>query len=349
MRRSRVLILVALYGALAAGLALRQHDTATAAATAGEPAARYATFRGEAMYTTVQVTLPAGPQAEAAAGEVLDLFRRLEGDLSEWRAGSPLAALNEAAGGAAVPVPPDLLALLGRGRALGELTGGAFDVTWAALWGLWDFRATSPVVPPRQAVARQAALVDYRRLELDPAAGSARLPVPGMKVGLGGIAKGYALDRAAELLDGRGLDSWLLVAGGQVLARGSRAGRPWTVGIRDPRGAADELLAPVVVGDLSLSTSGDYESFFERDGVRYHHVLDPRTGWPARGVRSATVVAAEATLADALSTAMLALGPEAGLRLARRAAVEAVLVDAAGRVAVTPGLADRLRLHRPPS
>ncbi|HVS02194.1 MAG TPA: FAD:protein FMN transferase, partial [Thermoanaerobaculia bacterium] len=332
------------------GLALRPRQTALPAPRANDRAApHYLTFRGEAMYTSVEVTLPAAPRAAARAEEVLELFRRLEGDLSEWRQGSPLAAVNAAAGGGAVPIPPDLLQLLGRGRALGELTGGAFDVTWAALWGLWDFRAASPVVPPPQAVARQAALVDYRRLELDPAAGTARLPLPGMKVGLGGIAKGYALDRAAELLDGRGLDSWLLVAGGQVLARGSRGGRPWTVGIRDPRGAADELLATVAVGDLSLSTSGDYESFFERDGVRYHHVLDPRTGWPARGVRSATVVAAEATLADALSTAMLALGPDEGLELARRAAVEAVLVDAAGRVAVTPGLADRLRLLHPPS
>jgi thiamine biosynthesis lipoprotein len=342
MNRRRALPLLALYGALAA-LILLWRDPGSAPAAAPP----FATFRGEAMSTGIALTLPAGPAAEATAREVLALFLALERELSEWRPASPLAAVNEAAGGAAVSVPPDLLAVVRRGVAVAEATGGAFDPTWAALWGVWDFRAAEPRLPDAAEVARRAALVDYRRLEIDPAAGTLRLPRAGMKVGLGGIAKGWALDRAGELLGARGVDDFLLVAGGQVLARGSRSGRPWQVGVRDPRGPAGDWFAVLPARDGSVSTSGDYESYFELGGARYHHVLDPRTGWPTRGVRSATVVCREATLADALSTALMVLPPERGLAVARRLRAEALLVDAAGTVHATAGLA-ALRLRHPP-
>jgi thiamine biosynthesis lipoprotein len=237
-----------------------------------------------------------------------------------------------------------------RGVEIGELTGGAFDVTWAALWGLWDFRAAEPRVPPADEVARRARLVDYRRVELDEAAGTVRLPEAGMAIGLGGIAKGYALERAAAALRARGLESFLLVSGGQVYAAGDRAGRgAWRVGIRDPRGGPEDLFARLELRDASASTSGDYESFFLADGVRYHHILDPRTGRPARGLRSATVVSGDPVLADALSTGIFVMGPEAGLALAERLPdVEAVLIDDDGRVLVTSGLEDELEpIHAP--
>jgi thiamine biosynthesis lipoprotein len=255
--------------------------------------------------------------------------------------------VNAAAGGDPVRVPPALLAVVRRGVELGAATEGAFDPSWAALWGLWDFRAQRPRVPSADEVARRAALVDYRQVELDEVAGTLRLPRAGMKIGLGGIAKGYALDRAGELLVRRGVRDFLLVAGGQVLARGSRGGRPWQVGVRDPRGAAGDWFAVLSPGAGSVSTSGDYESWFESGGERYHHILDPHTGWPSRGLRSATVVCSEATLADALSTALMVLGPQRGLDTARRLGVEALLVDEEGRVLTTPGLA-ALRLRHPP-
>ncbi len=311
---------------------------------------RFPTYRGEAMSTTIAVTLPASDDARAAAGAVIGLFQRLETELSEWREASPLAEVNRRAGGAPVAVPPDLLALVGRSLEIAERTGGAFDPTWAALWGLWDFDAEEPALPDPEELARRAALVDYRKAQLDSAARTIHLPEPGMKIGLGGIAKGYALDRAAELLRARGHQDFLIVAGGQVYAGGRRDGRPWRIGIRDPRGDATDAFALLdLEGGLSSSTSGDYESYFELDGVRYHHILDPRTGYPTRGLTSATVVAADATLADALSTALMVLGPDRGLALAEEwPGVEAVVVGEGGELRTTSELAGRLEILNPP-
>jgi thiamine biosynthesis lipoprotein len=314
----------------------------------------FPTYRGGAMSTVIAVTLPASDDARASAEAVIELFQRLEQDLSEWREGSPLAEVNRRAGGEPVLVPADLLAVVERSVEIAERTGGAFDPTWAALWGLWDFRAEEPRLPDDQAIARRTALIDWRKVEIDRAAGTLRLPEPGMKIGLGGIAKGYALDRAADLLRARGRRDFLIVAGGQVYAACRRGDRPWRIGVRDPWGDPPDAFAlldldpPEEGGGLSSSTSGDYENFFDLDGVRYHHVLDPRTGRPARGLRSATVVSADATLADALSTALMVLGPERGLALAEEwDGVEAVLVGEDGALGVTSGLAGRLEVVRP--
>jgi thiamine biosynthesis lipoprotein len=175
-----------------------------------------------------------------------------------------------------------------------------------------------------------------------------------MKLGLGAIGKGYALDRAAELLSERGRTDFLLVGGGQVLARGTRSGRPWRVGIRDPRGAPADFFARVELSGLSgreqvsLSTSADNEAYFEAGGARYHHILDPRTGWPSRGLRSATVLHREATVADALSTALMVLGKERGFEVVRRLGGEALVVDERGEIALTHGLTARTEVLHPP-
>ncbi len=314
-------------------------------------APRFASFDGEAMATTWQITLPEGadPAAAAAAAEAcFALFRRLDLELSEWKEGSPLSAVNRAAGIAPVAVPDELFALVARAVEIGRETDGAFDVSWAALWGLWDFRAAAPAVPEPAAIAVRRALVDYRRVVLDPAGRTIFLPESGMKLGLGGIAKGYALERAGALLGERGFESFLLVSGGQVYARGSRGGRPWQVGVRDPRGARDDIFATLPLAGGSLSTSADNESFFVVAGVRYHHILDPKTGWPTQGLRSATILAADPTLADALSTAVMVLGRERGLEVARRLGAGAIVVDERGEVAMTPELAAILTLLHSP-
>ena len=312
---------------------------------------RFSSFDGEAMATTWQVTLPEGadPAAAAAAAEAcFALFRRLDVELSEWQEGSPLSAVNRAAGIAPVAVPEELFALVARAVEIGRETAGAFDVSWAALWGVWDFRAALPAVPESAAIAARRVLVDYRRVVLDPAGRTIFLPESGMKIGLGGIAKGYALERAGALLVERGFENFLLVSGGQVYARGSRGGRPWQVGVRDPRGARDDIFATLPLAGGSLSTSADNESFFVVAGVRYHHILDPKTGWPTQGLRSATILAADPTLADALSTAVMVLGRERGLEVARRLGAGAIVVDERGEVAMTPELAAILTLLHSP-
>ena len=305
------------------------------------PESSFTAYRADVMASTVQVTLP-GETDPAAAEEVFEIFREVDARMSEWKESSPLAAVNRRAGERPVPVPEDLRALLRRSVEISEATGGAFDVTWAALWGVWDFRDPNPELPDPDLIQERTELVDYRRLEIDEEAGTVFLPEPGMKVGLGGIAKGWALDRAAEALSRRGISHFLLQSGGQVLARGRRGDRAWRVGIRDPRGGPEDYFTTVELEDASLSTSGDYESYFVLDGVRYHHILDPRTGRPARHLRSATVLSDSATLADALSTALMAMPPHQGLSAATELGAEALVIDTRGEVYVTDGMRERL-------
>lgn len=304
--------------------------------------AAYACREGEAMGTRFAVCLPRATLEENAKA-VLAEVRRIEALASEWRDASPLSLLNRGAGGGAQPLPPELFTLIAKGLELGRVTGGAFDVSWAAMRGVWRFGRASPRVPPRARVLAARELVDYRRVEIDARSRAVRLPLKGMALGLGGIAKGYALARAAALLRARGIDSFLLSAGGQVLV-GAREDRPWRVGIRDPRGVPDARIATLELREVSVATSGDYERYFVHEGRRYHHVIDPRTGYPTRGLRSATVICKDATRADALSTALMVLGLEKGRALLERLkGVEAVFVDAAGRLSATPGMAASLR------
>lgn len=305
--------------------------------------------RTASMSTEILVIVPESV-ADTAAAAVFETFEEVSDEMNEWRAGSPLALVNQAAGAPkGVVVPKSLFALLQRGVALGELTGGAFDITWAALWGTWDFRAEHPVVPDASTIASRVALVDYRRVELDESTSSARLPQKGMVIGLGGIAKGRALDESVRRLRALGVTSGLLSAGGQVYALGTKGDRKWRVGIRDPRGEPTDFFALIEAEDVSVSTSGDYERFFTVDSKRYHHILDPRTGWPAKGLQSATVVCRDATQADALSTAVMVLGKTAGIALAERLdGVEALVVTSTGEVVSTAGLKGRVTLvHRP--
>jgi len=309
--------------------------------TAREP---MTSFHHDVMATRFELRLPTGEDAPAVAAAVFGIFDDVDTRMSEWKSTSPLAAVNREAGVSAVQVPDDLRAVVRRGIEVGAASGGAFDITWAALWGLWDFRAEQPTVPPAADIAARTALVDFTAVEVDDAAGTVFLRRVDMKLGLGGIAKGWALDRAAAELDRRGVKEYLLQGGGQVMTRGT-----FRVGIRDPRGPADDFFAVLEVADTSISTSGDYERFFFADGVRYHHILDPRTGRPAGGLRSVTTLCADATLADAMSTAIFVLGVERGLALAERTeGLEAVLVDDHGGVHTTSALADRVEVVHPP-
>lgn len=292
---------------------------------------QWAQVRCEHMATTITVTAPAG-RAEQAGSIVSDVFERIDLMMSEWKPGSPLTAINNAAGQRPVETPTELFNLITLGIQLGDATAGAFDITWAALWGLWDFKAQPPVLPDPAEIEARLALVDYRRIQLDPEARTVFLPDTGMLIGLGAIAKGYALDVAAGELRAVGIDDFLIVAGGQVYAAGDRDGRPWRIGVRDPRAGPADLIATIELRDGSASTSGDYEQFFILDGQRHHHILDPRTGWPSSAARSATVIASSAALADALSTALMVLGPDRGAAVVERYGVWAAVIDPEGEL-----------------
>ena len=305
-----------------------------------------------AMGTELRLTTWSTDESRAlmAFSEVFDEFERLEELMSTWRDDSEISQLNTSAGGSPVPVSPEVIEVLTLAHQVSEWTGGKFDITFGALSGLWQFDEDSvDAVPDMDEVRARLPLVAYEDIEIDAAAGTARLRRPGMSVNLGGIGKGYAVDRAVEILRAHGLDTFLIQAGGDLYVGGRPEGRAWRLGIQDPRGPADTPFAVMELSDATFSTSGDYERFFISGGRRYHHILDPDLGEPAMGSRSVTIVTARAVLADVLSTGVFILGPEAGMDLIERLPdVEGVIVSAENDVLVSPGLRERLTLLSPP-
>ncbi len=275
---------------------------------------------------SISVARPESPAVLAAIAAAFAEVARIERQLSEWRADSQIAEINRRAGKGPVAVGPELFRMAELARAISAASGGAFDVTFAALDGLWDFDGRRPQLPDEAAVSARVARVDFRKLVLDPKQRTLRLAEAGMRMGLGGIAKGYAVDRASRVLRRAGFGDHLVVAGGDLYAAGRRGDRPWRIGVRHPRDRS--IHAVLEVADQGVATSGNYERFFRIGGKRYHHLIDPRTGWPARGVSSVTVVAPDATRADGYATALFVLGVEDGMALAERQGLEVLYFDA---------------------
>jgi len=291
------------------------------------------------------------PAALAAFEAVFDEFDRLDGLMSVWKEGSEIEQLNRAAGEKPVPVGPEVREVLSMARQVSEWTEGKFDVTFGALSGLWKFdHDLDGNIPTRAAVAARLPLIDYRKLEVNEQAGTAFLTMKGMRAHLGGIGKGYAVDRGAAILRGRGLKDFMIQSGGDLYLAGQRGDRPWRAGIQDPRGAAGSIFAAMDLTDSAFSTSGDYERSFMKDGRRYHHIIDPDLGEPARGSRSVTIVTPRAVVADGLSTGVFILGPEKGMALIERLqGVEGVIVTSSNNLLVSSGLAGRLVVRSPPT
>jgi FAD:protein FMN transferase len=289
--------------------------------------------------------------AVAAFDAVFAEFERLDALMSVWRPGSDVLKLNAAAGEHPVALQPEVIEVLAIARQVSEWTGGTFAVTFGALSDLWRFDHDQDDTIPDPAIVRQRLpLVDYRGLEIDARAGTAFLERHGMRVHLGGIGKGYAVDRAVALLRSRGLSNFMIQAGGDLYVAGLKDSRPWRLGIRDPRGPADKSFALLDLSEGTFSTSGDYERFFMKDGRRYHHILDLRVGEPARGCRSVTLVTDRAVLADALAKGVFILGPEAGMALIEKLpGVEGVIVSATNDVLVSSGLKGKLKVVAPPT
>ena len=279
------------------------------------------------------------PGALAAIEAAIAEMVRLEAIMTDWNEASELMRVNREAYAAPVPVGAELFACLQEGVEVGRLTDGAFDITWRSAGRYWNFKADPPRLPEPELVARAAELIDFHHVHLDPASRSVRLGKVHTQIGLGGVAKGWIIDRAMEVIKARGFKHAVVNAGGDLMVSGRNTGdRLWWVAIRHPRDPAQNL-AVVPVANLAIVTSGDYERFVEIDGKRYCHIFDPRTGWPASGCQSVTVLAANAARADALATGLFVLGPEQGLALAERLeGVEAMIVAADGSVRITTGL-----------
>jgi thiamine biosynthesis lipoprotein len=326
---------------------------------AAAPASQVRTETRPMMGTTVTVTVVGGSPQKAREGfdAAFAAFERVNQVMNEWRPDSELSAVNRKAGnGELVAIPEDLCAALRRGVQGAEQTGGLFDPTWAALRGMWRFGTDlTPALPDAAELKKRCALISYKDLELAPAAdggGSGcrvRLKREGMQLGLGGLAKGWAVDQAVGRLRGLGFKNFFVQAGGDFYAAGKKAGRPWKVGIRDPRGEPGSVFAVLEVSDAAFSTSGDYENFFVLDGERYHHIIDPRTCYPAKASRSATILAPSAVDAEVLTKSVFILGGQEGLALAEKHGASAVVVTADNQVLVSPGLEKKLKRLGPPS
>lgn len=289
--------------------------------------------------------------ANLATDAVYAEFDRLDRLLSVWHPDSEVQRLNQAAGHGPVSVGPDMVAVLQAAAEAHRLTAGKFDITFGALADVWRFdHDQDNRVPTDLDILARLPLVDASAVTVNQAAGAAEISRLGVRVHLGGIGKGYAVDRGAAILRRAGFSDFLIQAGGDLYAAGRHGDRPWRVGLFDPRGKDGETFATIDLADETFSTSGDYERFFVKDSVRYHHILDPQTGHPARLCRSVTILSRDALTADWASTGVFIMGPDDGMALVESLPdVEAVIVTADNDVRVSSGLKDRLNLQRQPT
>jgi thiamine biosynthesis lipoprotein len=256
--------------------------------------------------------------------------------MSTYIEDSAISDINRRASQEAVAPGAELFHLVQRSLDVSVLTRGAFDITYESVGQHYDFRRR--LRPDQETVASEKDLIDFRFVVLDPAAGTVRFREDGVRINLGGIAKGYVVERGVDILRLRGIANGIVTAGGDSRLLGDRRGRPWVIGIRDPR-EDGKVAISLPLADEAVSTSGDYERFFDEDGVRYHHIIEPSTGEPAGKVHSATVFGPDAVITDALSTSVFVLGVDEGLRLiATLPDYESVVIDSAGQIYFSDGL-----------
>jgi FAD:protein FMN transferase len=263
---------------------------------------------------------------------------RAEGLMSAWLPDSEVTRIGKSAGGPPIVVDPEVFEVVERSLLISKESGGAFDITVAALRGVWSVNPEHPRIPTAAEVQAKLPLIDWRKVILDRERHAVGLAAPGMVIDLGGIAKGYAVDLAVAKLKEMGVTIASVNAGGNLRVIGPHLDRPWNVGIQNPRDK-DKLIAWLGLSDLAVSTSGDYEKFIEQDGKRYCHIIDPQTGMPVMHTQSVTIVAPDACQADGLSTAVFVLGHEKGMALIESLpGVEGVIIDAEGKRYESSGL-----------
>jgi thiamine biosynthesis lipoprotein len=276
-------------------------------------------------------------RAEELLTKVMQEMHRIDHAFSPYKQDSELSKLNARAAEAWVVVSDELMDLLNKSHQISQLSGGAFDITYASVGRYYDYRAGT--APDSQTIQAAVQAIDYRYIERDLAQSRVRFRHKDVYIDLGGIAKGHAVDRAIEILVRAGISQASVAAGGDSRIIGDRGGEPWTVGIQHPRNA-DEVSALLPLVDTAVSTSGDYERFFEIDGIRYHHILDPGTGKSAQGAWSVTVLGPDTTFTDALSTSVFVLGVDEGLELINRMpGIDAIIIDPNGNLLFSDDLA----------
>jgi len=296
---------------------------------------------------TIQVVAGSEETADRAMAKAFEEIGKLDTLLNFFSDKSELALINRNAGVSGVRVSPETLEVIEKAVYASEKSGGAFDVTIGPVSSLWNFAIK--VKPDDKAISEKLGLVNYKLLVLDQEKSTVGLRKKGMLIDLGAIAKGYGADKAVGALKKQGIKSGLVAVAGDIKAFGLKQDeKPWRVGIRNPRqkGTDDEILATIEITDMAISTSGDYERFFIIEGKRFNHILDPGTGYPARGCQSVSVMAKDGVSADSFSTAVFVLGPERGMALLQQLGFEGLIVDNQGKIHVTPGIKDKIEFKK---
>ena len=298
------------------------------------------------MDTMVSITVvsESREKAEAAIDRAFKEIKRLEGLLNFYSEQSEISEINRNSGIRPVKVSPETYDLVRISRIISEKTGGAFDITIGPISGLYDFVRKKR--PSPQEIQRLLPLVGYKKILLNPEERTVFLMKKGMEIDPGGITKGYAADRAVEVLKGEGIKAALVAIAGDIRCYGTKPdGGDWVVGIQNPRtGKGGEVFATIRLRDMAISTSGDYQRYFMEHGKRYHHILDPATGLPAHGLISVTVVGPLATYTDSLATAVFVKGLPEGQRLAEEMGYYVVAVDRVGNIHISDGIKKRVSL-----
>jgi thiamine biosynthesis lipoprotein len=301
------------------------------------------------MDTLVTVTVVANSeqQASKAIGSALQTIGTFGDRINFFSPSSELSEINRSAGIRPVKVSADTLDLIEKAVYVAEKSGGAFDPTIGPESSLWDFH--KKIKPSDEQIKKNLPLVNYRNVVVDREKSTVFLKKKGMLMDLGGIAKGYAADLAVADLRRNGIEAGIVANAGDIRVFGRKpGGKPWNVGIENPRhkSDADELIAKLKLTDRAISTSGDYQRYFILNGRRYHHLIDPATGYPAYGCRSVSVITDRGAFTDAFATAAFVLGPEKGMELVTKMGMDAVIIKSDGTILTTPGLAGIITIEK---
>ena len=295
------------------------------------------------MGTMIEITL-IGDDEEAANKATLQAFqeiKRIEILMSSWIDSSDITRINRSAGKEWVKVSNETLEVIKKAKEISELSEGGFDITIGPLAEIWRKAREEKVPPSTEEVKEKLDLVNFKNLKVDQE-GRVFLKKKGMGVDLGGIAKGYAVDRGFEILKSLGYKNLIVNAGGDLRVGGLKNNQPWSIGIQNPR-ETQNILTRISVSDVAVATSGDYEKFFIYQGKRYHHIFNPRDGFPTDGCQSVTIVTKDCITADALATAVFVLGPEKGYTLCQKLeGVDCFIVGKDGKMIISQGLEDRI-------
>jgi FAD:protein FMN transferase len=300
------------------------------------------------MYTVVSITVVSNTedQAKRAINASFAELDRVATLLNFYSDTSEISLINRQAGETPARVSKDTLDIIEKAIYVSEMTEGAFDVTVGPLVKLWDLK--NEVIPDKREIEEKRQIVGYKNIVVDRAASTVFVKLKGAQIDLGGIIKGYAVDKVVEVLHQNGINSGVVAVGGEVRSLGKKPdGESWTVGVQNPRqkGSDDQVIATLELSDKALSTSGDYIRFFERDGVRYHHLLDPKTGYPSRQCGSATIVADNNTTTDGFSKLFI-LGPVKGLTVAKKLGFDILFIDCNGEIVMSDGLKNKIKMFR---